>query len=237
MQQRRTVFQVVAVVGLAVIVAGGTWWVLDRVDTDATGEAVAAVDEPGSSPSWLFSHTADAGTLTPADDGTYTLTMDAIDPKVMGFTDRPDRQTMILSAEQLVEAWPTMFADSAPNAVLVEHEPNGDTDSLVVVLRDPELDGSTMTYTVEILEDEAHPSSVEGLVNSTHVDPPSEFADVSLFIDDVNMDESVYSCVNASGQLITPPGTIPIVNKPNAPYFKICADSGGTITATVVGEL
>lgn len=236
MQQRRTIFQAVAVVGLAVLVAGGTWWVLDRDDGDATGEAVAAVDDTASSPSWLFSHTADAGTLTPEADGTYTLTMDDIDPKVMGFTDRPDRQTMILSAEDLVEAWPTMFADSAPNAVLVEHEPSGETDSLVVVLSDPRLDGSTMTYTAEILEDEAHPSSVEGIVNSTHVDPPAEFADVSLFIDDVNLEESVYSCVNGNGQLIMPPGTIPIAYKPNAPYFKLCADANGTITATVVGE-
>lgn len=232
MQQRRTMLQVVAVVGLAVLVAGGTWWVLDRDDGAATGEAVA--DTTGS-PSWLFSHTADAGKLTPSDDGTYTLTMDGIDPKVMGFTDRPDRQTMILSAEQLVEAWPTMFADSAPNAVLVEHEPSGETDSLVVVLSDPRLDGPTMTYTVDVLEDEAHPSGVEGIVNSTHVDPPAEFADVSLFIDDVDLEKSVYSCVNGSGQLIMPPGTIPIAYKPNAPYFKLCADADGTITATVVG--
>jgi hypothetical protein len=129
-----------------------------------------------------------------------------------------------------------MFADSAPNAVLVEHDPTGNTDSLVVVLTDPVLDGSTMSYTAEILEDEAHPSSVEGLVGAPHAEPPAEFADASLFIDDVNLDASVFSCINGNGQLISPPGTIPIVYKPTAPYMKLCSDAGGTVTATVVPE-
>lgn len=233
MEQRRPAVWIATLVAVVLVAAGGTWIALDRNADDATGDPVAAVDE---APSWLFSHTADGGTLTSNGDGTYALTMSGIDPKVMAFTDRPDRQTAILTAQDLVDTWPSMFADSAPNAVLVEHDPSGETDSLVVVLTDPALDGSTMTYTATILEDEAHPSSVDGIVNSPHADPPSEFADVSLFIDDVNLEESVYSCLNGNSQLISPPGTIPIVYKPTAPYFALCKDAGGTVSATVVPE-
>lgn len=233
MEHRRPAVWIATLVAVVLVAAGGTWLVLDRTGDDPTGEPVAAVDE---SPSWLFSHTADGGTLTPNGDGTYALTMTGVDPNVMAFTDRPDRQTAILTAQDLVQAWPSMFADAAPNAVLVEHDPTGDTDSLVLVLTDPEVDGTTMTYTAAILEDEDHPSSVDGIVGAPHAEPPAEFADVSLFIDDVNLEESVYSCVNGNGQLISPPGTIPIVYKPTAPYFKLCSDAGGTITATVVPE-
>jgi hypothetical protein len=233
MEHRRPAVWIATLVAVVLVAAGGTWLVLDRAGDDSTGDPVAAVEE---SPSWLFSHTADGGTLTANGDGTYALTLSGIDPNVMAFTDRPDRQTAILTAQDLVEAWPSMFADSAPNAVLVEHDPAGDTDSLVIVLTDPALDGSTVTYTVEILEDEAHPSSVDGIVDSPHVEPPAEFADVSLFIDDVNLEASVFSCVNGNGKLISPPGTIPIVYKPTAPYMKLCSDAGGTVTATVVPE-
>lgn len=233
MERHRSSVWIATLVAVVLVAAGGTWLVLDRTGDDPTGEPVAAVDE---SPSWLFSHTADGGTLTANGDGTYALTLSGVDPNVMAFTDRPDRQTAILTAQDLVQAWPSMFADAAPNAVLVEHAPTGDTDSLVLVLSDPQVDGTTMTYTATILEDEDHPSSVEGIVGAPHAEPPAEFADVSLFIDDVNLEESVYSCVNGNGQLISPPGTIPIVYKPTAPYFKLCSDAGGTITATVVGD-
>ncbi len=165
--------QIAALAAIALVVAGGTWIVLDRTGTD-------------DSPSWLFSHTANGGTLTANGDGTHSLTLTAIDPNVMAFTDRPDRQAAILTPQDLVDAWPSVFADSAPNAVLVEHAPTGDTDSLVVVLSDPRLDGSTMTYTAEILTDENHPSSVKGMVGAPHAVPPATFADASLFIDDVS---------------------------------------------------
>ena len=235
MERPRSSVWTATLVAVVLVAAGGTWLVLDRTSADDVGDPVAEVSD--DSPTWLFSHTSDGGTLTPTgDDDTYTLTLTGIDPNVMAFTDRPDRQTAILTAQELVDAWPSMFADSAPNAVLVEHDPTGDTDSLVVVLTDPRVDGATMTYTATILEDEDHPAEVEGIVGAPHAEPPAEFADVSLFIDDVSLDQSVFSCVNASGQLISPPGTIPIVYKPTAPYMKLCSDVGGTVTATVVPE-
>lgn len=173
MERTRSTPWIAALAAIALVVAGGTWILLDRTGTD-------------DSPSWLFSHTANGGTLTADGDGTHSLTLTGIDANVMAFTDRPDRQTAILTAQDLVDAWPSMFADSAPNAVLVEHAPTGDTDSLVVVLSDPRLDGSTMTYTAEILADENHPSSVKGMVGAPHAVPPATFADASLFIDDVS---------------------------------------------------
>jgi hypothetical protein len=240
---------------IAVIAAAGTWFVLERDDGGSTaepdnaalGEPVGSepeeADEPQSgqdaadaTPSWLFSHTADSGTLTPRADGTYDLALNGIDPNVIAFTDRPDRQTSIIEVAHLVEAWPAMFADSPPNAVLVEHDPAGTSDSLVVVLTEPRLEGTTLTYRAAVLDEEDHPDQVTGLVNSAHAEPPASFSTVSMFIDDVNLDASVFECVNGSGQLITPPGTMPIYYKPTAPFVKLCSDVGGTVTQSITLE-
>ncbi len=90
----------------AVAIAGATWWTIDRGQDQ--------------NPSWLFSHTASAGTLLKQSDGDYTLTLTGIDPHVMAFTDRPVRDSVIVPATDLIAAWPGLFADSPPNAVLVE---------------------------------------------------------------------------------------------------------------------
>lgn len=233
MERHRPAVWIATLVAVVLVAAGGTWLALDRTTDGDVGDPVAEVSD--DSPAWLFSHTADGGTLTSNGDGTYALTMSGIDPKVMAFTDRPDRQTAILTAQDLVDAWPSMFADSAPNAVLVEHDPSGDTDSLVVVLTDPRLDGGTLSYTVEILEDEEHPSSVQGMVGEPHAVPPATFADASLFIDDVNLDDSGYACM-VNGKAVDPPGMVPLFYKPMAPFVKLCDDAGGKVTATVVGD-
>lgn len=233
--ERRSSAWIAGLAVVAIVIAGGTWIMIDRggseEDAEPIGDPVA--DE---APSWLFSHTADAGTLTENPDGTYELTLTGIDPNVMAFTDRPDRQTAIIGADHLVDGWPSIFADSAPNAVLVEHTPDGATDSLVLVLTEPRLEDRTLSFTADVLEDEAHPSGLDGMVGEPHATPPSSFSAASLFIDDVNMDESGYACL-VNGQAVTPPGFVPIYYKPIAPFAKVCDDAGGTVTFTVTGTL
>ena len=151
--------------------AGIAWWLADR-------------NSPGTS--WLFAGAAKGGTLTPNSDGTFTLTLTGIDDDVLAFTDRPQRDVAVLDPEALPQYWDQWFADSNPNAVLVEHEPGGDSDSTVMVLANPQLAGvapdRTLTFDAELVSG-AIPQSVQRLAGKVTDVPPSEFDRVSVFID------------------------------------------------------
>ena len=72
------------------------------------------------------------------------------------FADRPKRVVGHLHSRKFVEQWgegENSFADDPPNAVVSFLE-NGDTvpEEVTVVLRDPQLDGDTLTYKVEVLD-------------------------------------------------------------------------------------
>jgi len=161
---------VVALIAFAAAIAGATWWSIDRGQDQ--------------NPSWLFSHTADAGTLKQNSDGGYTLTLTGIDPHVMAFTDRPARDSQILPTAGLIEVWPTLFADSPPNAVLVEHNASGNTDSVVLTLTNPKLTSSALTFNAVVITDE-HPANLKRLTRGIHKTAPATFANATLFIDEI----------------------------------------------------
>jgi hypothetical protein len=141
-----------AVVALVAVVVGVVGFALGsqmRGSTSADGEQTA---------NWLFSQTADGGSISPNGDDTWTLTLTDLDPVVLGFTDRPLREAQAGTVERLVDSWPVMFGDSNPNGVVVAHHQSGATNSAVVELREPKLNGSTMTYTVRVLTNEGGPA-------------------------------------------------------------------------------
>ncbi len=197
------------VVVLVAIVIGIGGYVLG---VNAQGDSADSGNEQSN---WLFSQTADAGTISPNGDDTWTLTLTNIDPVVLGFTDRPLREAEAGSVEKLVEAWPTMFADSNPNGVVVAHNSQGETNSAVVELMDPQLDGSTMTYMVRVLTNEGGPAA-PGVTY--------DFEQVSVFIDDVPVTSWV--CENPNGGVVDPPG---VLNAPIAPevWRSECQVKGG----------
>lgn len=215
---------------VAAIAAGGTWLLAGGGDDPAstTGEPVAAsAPEEEDVPSWLFSTSASGGTFATAEDGTHTLTLAEVSPNITAFTDRPDRDTAIIPVDLLVSSWDQVFADSPPNAVLVEHDPIGDTDSFVVTLSNPNLDGTTLSFTATIVEGKDHSAQIPGLTPAPYAEPPAEFDGVSLFIDDVAAGE-VLGCAKSSGdlQLLTPPGTIPYPSSaPSVAAFEKSCDS------------
>lgn len=110
----------------------------------------------------------------------------------MAFTDRPDRDSAIIPTSDLVEAWPTMFADSAPNTELVEHQPTGEANSVVLTLENPQAMGAQLTFQSVVLTEEV-PQGVQNHVGPIHATPPATFTNASLFIDDVNATELVYA--------------------------------------------
>lgn len=136
--------------------------------------------------SWLYSQTADSAELVDRGDGTYLLTLHDTDRHTVMFADRPERLAEIIDTAELIEMWDVLFATSSPNAVLVEHEPDGSTDSIVVVLDNPNFDAASgeLSYVATILADEMHPERLQSLANP-HSVPPTSMGAVSLFIDSV----------------------------------------------------
>lgn len=197
---------VVALVALLIGAAGYAIGARTQGSSAATNEQTS---------NWLFSQTADAGSIAPNGDGTWTLTLTDVDPVVLGFTDRPLRDAQAGTVERLVEGWSAMFADSNPNGVVVAHNAQGETNSAVVELLDPKLNGSTMTYTVRVLTNEGGPATP-----GTSYD----FEQVSVFIDDVSVTSWV--CENPNGGVVDPPG---VLSAPIAPevWRSECQVKGG----------
>ena len=84
------------------------------------------------------------------------LTMHALAPTTLFFSDRPDRVTGHVTTKEFVESWDKgddSFAKVPPNAVLSIFHPDMVSD-VVVELTEPALEGSQLTYSVEILDGE-----------------------------------------------------------------------------------
>lgn len=213
-----TMVVVVVVVGAAGFAIGG--WTQSGSDAAAT------------EPSWLLSQTAETGTMTPNGDGTYQLVLDGVDPNVVAFTDRPDRDTAIMSVQNLASSWATMFASSAPNAVLVEHAPTGEANTVVVELFDPKVNGNSMSYTAVVLFDENQTMAPDGfgMGMTQHVEPPASFEFASLFIDSIY---AKWACLDGAQSVIDPPGDVPPGGVTPA-WSKQCREAGGSLGETFV---
>ena len=91
------------------------------------------------------------------------LTLDGIGNSVLYFSDRPARIVGREPLQAFLDAWEQgdpSFASVPPNAVLTvvrHHEPL----DLVVVLKDPVLDGDTLVYTVDVLDGPSSGSAEE----------------------------------------------------------------------------
>src|SRR6478672_12869430 len=85
-----------------------------------------------------------------------TLTLQDVSPSTLYFSDRPERVVGHLTTEQFVSQWtegPNSFFEDPPNAVLSYVGSGEDTPSdAVVVLRDPVASGSSLTYSIEVLD-------------------------------------------------------------------------------------
>jgi len=165
---------------------------------------LALSNQQDETPSWLFSQTSDSGSLRDQGDGTFVLILNDIDAHTIGFTDRPNRDSAIIATKDFVEAWPNLFADSAPNAVLVEHQPDGAANSIVLTLETPTLAESTLTFEAVLLTEEV-PQSVAEHAGTLHPRPPETFEVASLFIDDVPCEVQEDAGVCAPGD----PGVAP----------------------------
>ena len=159
------------VVAAVLLAAAGVWVVAKPASDSSAGE------------SWLFSQSADGGFLSKNADGSYTLALTGVDPNTLAFTDRPVRSAKVLSTSSVVKSWNESFGGDAPNAVLVELNPAGAEDSVVMTLGNPTMTGNVVSYPATILADEAISETLNGVVGSQRSTPPLKFNSASLFID------------------------------------------------------
>lgn len=79
-----------------------------------------------------------------------------LSPATLFFSDRPQRVVGHLTAQQFVDEWDkgeNSFAADPPNGVISFLEAGDEApEDAIVVLKDPALDGDTITYDIELLE-------------------------------------------------------------------------------------
>ena len=81
-----------------------------------------------------------------------TVIFSGLNPEIVWFTDRPERQSGHITPARFLEAWHAgadSFAGDPPNAVLTMEGHVG--APVIVELSNPRLDGTTMTYDISVL--------------------------------------------------------------------------------------
>ena len=133
--KRRDLLKKAVVTSVAVAVSGRVL----ATDTDSTEAEVE----------FLFVQNA-AGVLLK--DG--VLRMKGVAADTLYFSDRPERITGRISTQEFVDFWAAgddSFAEDPPNAVLsVFHEP--EPQDVVLILRNPRLEGADLVYDIEVLD-------------------------------------------------------------------------------------
>ena len=100
------------------------------------------------------------------------VTFRGASPATLYFSDRPQRVVGHLTTKQFVEEWgegDNSFASDPPNAVISFVEKGDQSpEDVIVVLKDPQLEGDTLTYTVDVLEGSL---PAKGELVSVFIDP------------------------------------------------------------------
>ena len=139
--------------------------------------------------SLLYVVNAGGGTLAPRPAGRFTLTLRALEPSGVWFSDRPVRRSGAFPSRLLPAGWKGLgFVSQPPNAALV-YSTGADRPGSTVILSlgHPRLigGGHAVSFTARMLNpamvrSPALTARAKGAVSS----PPRRFAHASLFIDD-----------------------------------------------------
>lgn len=184
--------------GYAAALATSPAWLTACSTSD---DAAASSEEP----TVLFSLTADTVRFEDPQGTEATLVMEGVDPHAIWFTDRPERESGMLTTGRLADEWGEgqSFAEDPPNAAVVLHQPiqteEGVAETLVVEMLDAQYDEAKKTFRADlrVLEDEER-GAIEGNLVA-HADRhdvawPSEGGEVSLFIDSITLCTTPDTC-------------------------------------------
>ena len=126
-----------------------------------TGPALAdpteTIKAAGKDASWLFIQTAQQVQF----DG-KTLTLSGVSPSVVMFTDRPKRAAEAIPTATFLKSWDVggkrSFRSDPPNAGLTSIV-DGKLQTATVELKQPHLDGTTLTYQARVIEGTPPPTA------------------------------------------------------------------------------
>lgn len=139
--------------------------------TAIAADAPAKKEMPAKMADFLFVQSAKGLTY---DKASGKLTLTGVSPQTIFFADRPERIAGNMKTADFVPFWSKgkdSFLKDPPNADISIVEGDNQLRQVIAVLRDPELKGDDLTYTVKVLKGEM----------------PATGADVSVFIDIIGM--------------------------------------------------
>lgn len=86
----------------------------------------------------------------------YTLTLSHVNPKVMWFTDRPERKAGFIPTKEFVAKWSKGFKSSESNAALVHinasADVNGQTQPMAMEIMQPKYKENDLVIPVKVLK-------------------------------------------------------------------------------------
>lgn len=104
---------------------------------------------------WLAVLSASDGVITESSKNEYSLILHNMDDDTILFTDRPDRETKLMSSRQFITGFDKMFSGSPPNAALIHNKKEeaskgtGGNKPVIVTLNRVELVGEdTIKFTI-----------------------------------------------------------------------------------------
>jgi hypothetical protein len=130
--------------------AGAALLAIALLSSPALADPAETAKAAGKDASWLFIQTAQKITF----DG-KTLTLSGVDPSVVMFTDRPKRAAETIPTATFLKSWDDggkgSFQSVPPNAGLTSIV-DGKLQTATVELKQPHLDGTTLTFQARVLE-------------------------------------------------------------------------------------
>lgn len=137
--------------------------------------------------SYLFVQSATGGSFTPSTGGNFTLSLTGVEPSVLYFADRPNRESGYIPIDTMVGELGYKKGDPPPNAAINVIGAAENEDVRAVELTNPRYDAAAKSMTWD-----AHPltkMNSRGLSDlnkraDDHI--PEKFGGASLFIDDTS---------------------------------------------------
>lgn len=178
-----------------------------------------------STPTTIYVQLADSGAWTPKPDepGAFLLTLFDPGEQTLSFTMAPDRFVATIPTQDLLDSL-GFTPENPPNAAVEVTTPTGGRDVLVVELIDPvytlasdEDDVAVLTYEARVLKAYRGTGLEEWISDVDDDQLPTEFGQVSLFIDN--------GCWGFSGcYLVEPDGSrgLKIGGVPSTPNLMRC---------------
>ena len=115
--------------------------------------AVISYNNNQEQPQWMMVIKATQGEFQESTGGDYTLTLTGVEPDLLAFTDRPERQAQRWYTTKFLNDWADEFNTDPPNAVI--RGGNGET---AITINDPEVSGDTVTFTATPLPGQTVPT-------------------------------------------------------------------------------